>query len=241
MRIVFLMISMWALSLHHLSAQKTDLGSWNILNLKYILDNRWSVFAEGQIRSLKFYNHYHYYEYKGGFNFKAGSNVNLSLGGGNYQTYKEGGNFVLPMNNDEFRIWPQLILSQSLGKIKIEHRYRAEFRFSTHAYRNRFRYRLGLSYPFGRLRNDYKAFQLSLSDEIFFSRNEPYFERNRILLAFNYKPSKGSSLQIGYLHQFDYKINDEIGRDFLQIAYYIEISRKRSPASNTLNDIKSSP
>jgi hypothetical protein len=56
--------------------------------------------------------------------------------------------------------------------------------------------------------------------------NEPYFERNRMSVAFNFKPSKGSSIQIGYLHQFDYKINDEIGRDFFQIGYFLELARK---------------
>jgi len=47
-----------------------DLGSWNIVNIKYNLDNRWSVFGKAQLRALKFYNDFHYYEYKGGFNYK---------------------------------------------------------------------------------------------------------------------------------------------------------------------------
>jgi hypothetical protein len=47
-----------------------------------------------------------------------------------------------------------------------------------------------------------------------------------MLFAFNYKPSKATTIQVGYLHQFDYKINDETGRDFLQLGYYIDIDRK---------------
>ncbi len=205
-----------------LQAQKNDLGSWNILNLKYNVNDKWNVFAETQLRSLKFYNHYHYYEYKGGFNFKADKNLILTLGAGSYQTYKEGGNFVLPKNNDEFRIWPQVLLNQNIGKFKIEQRYRAEFRFTSNGYRNRFRYRLGAAYPFGKNKKDFKPFQISASNELFFTDKEPYFERNRILLGFNYKPTKSLTFQIGYLHQFDYKINDETGRDFLQIGVFIE-------------------
>ena len=121
--------------------QSVDLGSWNILNIKYNLNNKWSLFGETQLRSLKFYSHFHYYEYKGGFNFKAYKNVQLSLGLGSYQTYKEGGNFVLPKNNDEFRVWPQILLTQSIGLLKIEQRYRVEMRFTSNGYRNRFRYR----------------------------------------------------------------------------------------------------
>ena len=195
-------------------SQNFDLGTWNILNLKYNVDDKWSVFGETQLRSLKFYNYFHYYEIKGGFNYKIHKNATFSLGAGSYQTFKEGGNFVKPKNNDEVRVWPQIILFQSLGKLKIEQRYRAELRFTSNGYRNRFRYRLGLSYPFGKEINNYKPFQLSVSNELFFTDKEPYFERNRMLVAFNFKPSKSTTLQVGYLHQFDYKINDETGRDF---------------------------
>jgi hypothetical protein len=214
-------------------AQSSDLGSWNVLNLKYTFNDKMSVFGEGQLRSLKFYDDFHYYEYKGGFDYKALKNLKLTLGAGSYQTYKEGGNFVTPKNNNEFRIWPQVILSQKLGAFTVEQRYRAEFRYTSNGYRNRYRYRLGLSYPFGKESKGFKPFQVSASNELFFTNEEPYFERNRVLLACNYKPSKATTIQIGYLHQFDYKINDETGRDFLQIGYYIEIFRKQSTIPDT--------
>ena len=238
MRVVLLTLMMVYFSIHTLSAQNFELGSWNILNLKYNHDEKWSVFGEAQLRSLKFYSNFHYYEYKGGMNYKVHKSVMLTLGAGSYQTYREGGNFVLPKNNDEFRLWPQIILFQSIGKLKIEQRYRAEFRFTSFGYRNRFRYRLGVSYPFGKERNEYKPFQMSASDELFFTDKEPYFERNRMLLAFNYKPSKASTIQIGYLHQFDYKINDETGRDFFLIGCFIELSRKTAPITSMDTDIK---
>ena len=219
-------------------AQNFDLGSWNILNLKYTANDKWSVFGEAQLRSLKFYRNFHYYEYKAGFNYKAHKNATLSLGAGSYQTYGEGGNFVLPKNNNEFRVWPQIIVFQSIGKLKIEQRYRAEFRFTSNGYRNRFRYRVGLSYPFGKEVDGYKPFQISVSNELFFTDKEPYFERNRVLVAFNYKPSKTTTVQVGYLHQFDYKINDETGRDFLQIGYFIDLFKKQSPNPNYGIDLK---
>lgn len=208
------------------TGQTFDLGTWNILNLKYTLDDKWSVFGEAQLRSLKFYDNFHYYEYKGGLNYQVLKNVNLTLGAGSYQTYKEGGDFVLPKNNDEFRLWPQIILSQSIGKLKVEQRYRAEFRFTSNGYRNRFRYRLGLSYPFGKEKNEYKPFQINISNELFFTDKEPYFERNRIQMTLNYKTTKSSTIQLGYLHQFDYKINDETGRDFLVVGFYYELISK---------------
>lgn len=227
MKFFHLLVPLLGILFNFCFGQQVDLGSWNIVNLKYSVNDHWSAFGEAQLRSLKFYSNFHYYEFKGGVNYKARNNVIYTVGAGTYQTYKEGGSFVLPKNNDEFRIWPQLVLVQSIGKLKIEQRYRAEFRFTSNGYKNRFHYRLAASYPFGKVKNDFKPFQLSASNELFFTTSEPYFERNRILLAFNYKPTKSSTIQLGYLHQFDYKINDETGRDFFQIGYFFELFNRK--------------
>jgi hypothetical protein len=215
-----------AICFDNLSAQTFHPGSWNIMNIKYNPSEKWSLFGEAQLRSLHFYDDFHYYEYKGGINYKAGKNIALTIGAGSYQTFAEGGNFVEPKNNDEFRLWPQITLFQTIGKIKIEQRYRAEQRFTSNGYRNRFRYRIGASYSFGKENSGYKPYQISASNEIFFTDKEPYFERNRALVAFNWKTSRSSSIQVGYLKQFDYKINDETGRDFLVVGLYFELFGK---------------
>lgn len=236
MTLRFLTLLLVSFTIQTSRAQTPELGSWNILNVKYTFNEKWSAFGEAQLRSLKFYNHFHYHEVKGGIDFRLHKQARLALGAGSYQTYKEGGNFVRPKNNDEFRIWPQLILNQSVGPLKIEQRYRAELRFTSNGYRNRFRYRVGVSYPFGKEKNGYKPFQVSASNELFFTNKEPYFERNRLAVGFNFKPTKNTSILIGYLHQFDYKINDETGRDFIQIGYYIELSRKSASTASTASD-----
>lgn len=208
---------------NHLFAQNIDLGTWNIINLKYMYSEKIGFFTETQLRSLRFFDHFHYYEIKGGLDYRLQKNVKLTLGAGTYQTYKEGGDFVLPKNNDEFRVWPQITLNQNIGLLQVEQRYRAEMRFTSGGYRNRFRYRIGISYAFGQNKQGFKPFQVSASNELFFTNSEPYFERNRIIVNLNYKPSKSITFQFGYLHQFDYKINDETGRDFLVFGTYFEI------------------
>ena len=40
--------------------------------------------------------------------------------------------------------------------------------------------------------------------------------------------SKSAALQLGYIKQFDYKINDETGRDFLVVGLYFELFGKTS-------------
>jgi hypothetical protein len=39
----------------------------------------------------------------------------------------------------------------------------------------------------------------------------------------SYKITKQVSFQLGYLYQFDYKINDETGRSFLVTGIYFEL------------------
>ena len=218
-------------------AQSAGLGSWNILNVKYNYNKTWSYFAESQVRSLKFYNEFHYYEIKGGANYKTDKNITFTLGAGTYQTYKEGGNFILPQNNNEFRIWPQMIFNQYIDEIKIEHRYRLENRFTSNGYRNRFRYRIGFSYPFGKSKNEYKPFSISINNEIFFTNNEPYFERNRFFAGFGYEVNKNFGVQTGFIQQFDYKINDETGRHFFNISllYHIDLSNKKGFSPTTID------
>jgi len=77
-------------------SQYPDSGSWKIFNIKLNINEKWSVFGEAQLRSLRFYNHFHYPEYKGGVNFKAYPTMTFTLGAGDYDRYKEGGDFIKP-------------------------------------------------------------------------------------------------------------------------------------------------
>ena len=208
-------------------AQSEELGSWNILNVQYKWNDRLSGMAEGQVRSLRFYNDFHYHEYKGAITYKAMPGLRLTLGAGHYVTYLPGGDFQKPKVNDEFRIWPHVVLDGVLGRVRIEQRYRWEMRNTSFGYRNRFRYRLGLSYPFGRMKNGERPYVLSASNELFFTDREPYFERNRAQVAINRRLTPNVAVQLGYLHQFDYRINDETGRDFLVLGLYLELHRRK--------------
>ena len=98
---------------------------------------------EAQLRSLSFYNNFHYHELKGGLDYKFSKNVKFTIGLGDYNTYSEQGNFKTPMRSDEIRLWPQIGINQELGKLLLEHRYRYELRFTDDGLNGRFRYRFG--------------------------------------------------------------------------------------------------
>lgn len=202
-------------------------GSWSIVNAELNINEKWSLFGEAQIRSLSFYNHFHYYEFKGGASYNLGKNFSLTAGLGNYDTYAEGGNFKTPMVNDEFRTWIQLNMRQFLERIKFEHRYRAEQRFTLDGYRSRFRYRINMVIPLNKNNMGPKTTFISGSNEVFFTNRQPYFERNRLFLGSGYIFSDLFSIQIGYLRQFDYRTNDETGKNFFQVAFLFEFSVKK--------------
>ena len=208
-------------------AQDSTLGSWNILHMDVKFNNSWSMFVEGQIRSLRFYNHFHYYEYKGALVYDLQENSTLALGFGQYRTYSEGGTFLDPIRSDELRLWPQFILNQKIKRLRIEHRYRAEFRFTNNGFRNRFRLRFGVSHPIFDKQITKGHLSIRANNELFFTNRAPYFERNRSQIQFVYQLNKEIEFQLGYLHQFDYQIIDETGRDFLVVGFVYKLDLRK--------------
>jgi hypothetical protein len=219
-------------------AQLNSLGSWNIVNLKVTFSDKWSAFGEAQLRSLRFYNNFHYYEYKAAVTYKLDKNFSFTAGMGDYNTFGEGGNFKRPLVNDEFRSWLQVNLSQRYKRVNFEHRYRAEQRFTSNGFRNRFRYRLGLTAPLNKPKMEPGALYLNCSNELFFTNKAPYFERNRFFAGMGYEFTTHFAIQAGFLNQFDYRINDETGRNFFQLSWLIDldwkkkVQRENAPASD---------
>ncbi|MFN6015376.1 MAG: DUF2490 domain-containing protein [Flavobacteriales bacterium] len=222
-RLYFLCFIWLIVSPRNTAHAQGSLGTWNILSVKYSLNDRWNFLAEGQVRSLAFYSNFHYHEGKVVASYTINSGLRAGIGFGKSDTYNEKGDFQLPKNNSEFRLWPQIILSHKQGKIGFEHRYRAELRFAPDNFRFRFRYRFGIHYSFFSQKKERDSIKVGLSNELFFSPYEPYFERNRLLFSVDYPFNQTITLHAGYLHQFDYKIFDEIGRDFLQVGCFLSL------------------
>jgi len=118
-------------------------------------------------------------------------------------------------------------MKQEVDRIKFEHRYWAEQRFTNNGFRNRFRYRLNTVIPLNNKKLVPQTFYASIWNEIFFTDKAPYFERNRFFVGGGYEVSEAVAIQSGYLHQFDYKINDETGRNFFQISLLLNIDLKK--------------
>lgn len=210
------------------SSGQSKIGTWNVLNVNLKISEKWNVFTEAQLRSLSLYDEFHYYEIKTGGTFKINKQFAATAGFGSYNTYSELGNFNNPIQNKEIRTWLQMNIKQNLGIFVIEQRYRAEQRFTSNGYKNRFRYRIGASIPINNIVIKEKTFYVNVWNEIFLTNKEPFFERNRLLLGIGYEFNKKLAIQTGYIYQFDYKINDETGKDFINVAllYNFDLTNK---------------
>ncbi len=198
-----------------------QLGSWNILHVKASIDSLWQVLAEGQIRSLDYYNEFHYYEYKGAVTYSVAEDRKLTAGLGSYRTFLPDGNFRTPAAVKEIRSWIELSLNDPGKAITLDHRYRIEQRYTNLGFRNRFRYRFGAVFPLNKSGNLF----LAAWGELFFTNRAPYFERIRTYAGPGFRFDK-LTYQIGFLNQFDYKINDETGRNFFLLSIRYNLNKK---------------
>ncbi len=189
------------------------LGTWNIVNVR---------------RSLRFYDNFHYYEVKGGAGYRISDQASVFLGVGTYQTYGEGGTFVRPKVNDELRIWPQLALSNRIGRLRIEHRYRFENRFTSQGFLLRFRQRIQAQLPLNNPDIRPGTLAAVVWNELFLTDREPFFQRNRFFVGAYYEFTPRYAMQLGWVNQYDYSVEDETGKNFMQISALFSLRRRKT-------------
>ena len=113
--------------------------------------------------------------------------------------------------SEESRIYQEALGNQRLGnKWLFTHRFRLEQRWvDGQDFRSRFRYFLGLNYPFNKDNLQQGALYLSLYNELFVNLNRDignnrevdYFDRNRAYAALGYSVQDNLRLQFGYMWQ----------------------------------------
>lgn len=169
---------------------------------------RWNGFGEIQARSNDLFRQYFYNELKGGIGYELSPTFTFSLAGGRYATYDHNDLSTGPQII-ELRLWQQLVINQLLNRVKFEHRYRNEqrwsdFRDGSRSYRNRIRYRLNTFVPINNRTITDRTFFLSIYDEIFLNPKGPFFERNRLYAGLGYQVNKLFTLQTGLVNQLNY-------------------------------------
>ena len=219
-------------------AQTPGLGTWNVISSKFTFTKKWSLLAEAQVRSQKIIHDFNYYEYKAGVGYNFPKSVSVLFAIGHYGTFQPDGDFKKPYVNDEFRMWEQFVLTNNIGIVKIEHRYRIEQRFTSNAgYRNRFRYRINALVPFNNKVIKSKTWYSCIFNEVFVTNEAPYFEQNRIFLGLGYQFNERVTVLAGFLNRFDQSIsNVPSWKNYFQTNFIFSFDefksgRERHPSS----------
>jgi len=195
----------------------TNVAAWFSFNGDVALDDRWGLTFDASYRRAGPLSETQAIFARPGISYEISPNVRIAVGMSRSESYPYG-KVPNPYAYPESRAWEQLVLSQTAGRIAIQHRYRLEQRWqgargadtSDHAIDHwvrlsRARYQLRATVP---LRGEAVAVHssyLALSNEILigFGRNVRYnvFDSNRAALTLGWRATESWRAELGYLNQ----------------------------------------
>lgn len=208
----------------YLCSQEVEPGNWLMYFGQNKLNDTWSIHSEVQYRNhTAAPGNIEQLLLRAGMNYHVDGNAFVTLGYGHITSHVYESEQKSP-ESTEHRIWQQLIMKNSVGKIKFEHRYRIEQRWVNDDYRNRLRYRLMATIPFSGNTIEPGDLYLGLYDEIFMNTEDVFFDRNRLYGAIGYQVNEKTGIQVGMLNQ---RINS-FGKWYLQFALLLntDLSKK---------------
>jgi len=197
-----------------LLAQQEEVGNWLMYFGSNKISDDFSIHTEIQYRNHTIIpNNTEQLLLRTGLNYHFSDKALVTAGYAYIPSYVFESEQKSP-ETEEHRIWQQFILTNNLGSVKFEHRYRLEQRWVKNDYRNRFRYRLMAFIPLYKPLKEKGSLFLGIYDEIFINSKETFFDRNRLYGALGYQVNKNTSVQAGMMHQ---QVND-FGKWYLQFA-----------------------
>lgn len=192
--VVMLMLPMLAF------AQDSNFGNWLIYFGNKQLNSKWNIHHEVQYRNYNAIGDLEQLLLRTGLGYNLTENSNILFGYG----YILSENYVQQTDDkvsvNEHRIFQQFISKQSIGSVKLNHRYRFEQRFIEDDFKMRFRYFLGLNVPIGK--SESNRYYLSAYNEIFLNTESAIFDRNRLYGGLGYTVNKSIRIEVGYMNQF---------------------------------------
>ncbi len=179
---------------------KDQTGNWLMYFGQNRLSDKWSIHSEIQYRNHTVApNNTEQLLLRTGLNYHLES-ATTTAGYGHIGSHVYLSDKKAP-EVEEHRLFQQLITTNKIGRLKLEHRYRIEQRWINKEYKSRIRYRLMTFYPINKPVIEKGTIFLGLYDEIFLNTQQTYFDRNRFYGALGYQVNKLTSIQAGMLHQ----------------------------------------
>ena len=208
------------------------------------LSEHWSLHTEGHIRRAELGRDWQQLLLRPAVNYHLNDQVLLTAGYSYYHNYQYG-QFPIKFENWEHHLFQQVQLGQTIGRVRLAHRFRMEERFiakvkasqedpgtgvfDTYGYQSRFRYRVWLSVPLGKHQKiEPGVFTANFYDEIFLnfgdSQRLDYIQQNRISALLGYQVSKPFSVLAGFLYQTIQRPGAAMGADLIELNSTIHVA-----------------
>ena len=198
--------------------QESDFGNWLIYIGNKKLNSKWNIHNEAQYRNYNAISDLEQLLLRTGLGYTFNENQsNVLLGYGYILSENYIGNTDDKESVNEHRIFQQFISNQSIGNVRLSHRYRFEQRFVESDFKMRFRYFLSLNIPLGGNENTQNKWYLSAYNEIFLNTKTAIFDRNRLYGGLGFNLSSNVRVEAGYMNQFF----ETSGRDQFNIMTFV--------------------
>ena len=182
-------------------SQESNFGNWIIYFGNKQINQKWNWHHEVQYRNYDAIGDLEQLLLRTGIGYNlTENNNNVLLGYGFIASENYAGDDKVSVN--EHRIYQQFITKQSIGKVKLSHRYRFEQRFVEDDFRMRFRYFLSFNIPLHSKEDEPSKWYLSAYNEIFLNTESSIFDRNRLYGGVGFRLNKSVRFELGYMNQF---------------------------------------
>ncbi|GAB3220553.1 DUF2490 domain-containing protein [Spirosoma arcticum] len=210
---------------------------WYVYNGDHRIADKWSIHTEYQWRRIDLVRTWQQSLARVGAAYKLSERVKFA-GGYTYLVTFPYGAFPqadLGEPYPEQRIYQDVELSESYGRLHLAHRFRLEQRWlgvfakdnprqvADWAFQNRIRYQVSGKLPFQGATIENGNFYLNFFDELFigFGKlvNENIYNQNRISAGIGYQVRKGLQIEMNYLNQIlqHARLDATTGRPVLEI------------------------
>ncbi|MCF3110592.1 DUF2490 domain-containing protein [Niabella sp. CC-SYL272] len=206
---------------------KEHLSGFLMTSLTYKFNSRWMAYTELQARSIEHFTPLDYTETKGGIGYNIDKNNQPFIGFGRYITYREHERY-----QRELRLWLQYTFTNKIGKLKMDHRGRAEQRFFHYPQTDvnktdqRFRYRLSATLPINSKKVEPKTFFINGFEELFFGPKADLLKRSRLFAGFGYQFTKTVGTSTGYMWQRELAPSGNRNLHFIYLALNFVLDKK---------------
>ena len=225
MKKIILLLAFISVSNFGFAQEDNDLGAWYIYfgNFRF-KESPWAIHGEAQYRNHNTIGDLEQLLLRTGlqYNHKSG-NASFLAGYGSITSQAEGD---ATNSIHENRLYQEVILKQTIGKVGFMHRFRYEQRWIDNLdFKTRFRYAIFVNVPINSIGLGEKgSWYVQGYDELFINGEKlddkfEYFDRNRLYLGLGYRVMKNLAFQVGIMQQ----ATDSKSKTYLQFTAFHQL------------------